>query len=140
MPFLSNSRLDGFFEEMKMGYPDVVVASGLATVYDRLMSLHILHSASFFAPLSVESGDTSPVDEKILIVKARELNSYLAKVSEGEGRMAKRARIASMLGVMNVIHRSPQEVKQYILNALTSCRDTREKTACTILLREMMTV
>ena len=133
-----NGRYDGLFEEAKTGWIDLIVEMDLQETYDRLSGLYVLHSSSYFAPLSVEGQDLTPVDEKFLASVTKSLVADLDEANKESSRDLKRARMANVLGVLNIIHRTPQEVHTYILNALTGCRDAKEKAACKKLLTEMI--
>lgn len=135
---MTNGKVDGLLEEVKQGYVQEIVKLKLSKTYDRLASLYVLQSASYFAPLSVESKEAQPVDERILIDRKNDLITYVDEVSANDSRIGKRARIANLLGVMNVIHQNPQEIHRYIINTLTQCRDEREKNGSKIVLNEMM--
>ncbi len=135
---MDNGKYDGLIEEAKQGHINQIVELGLDKSYDRLASLYVLQSASYFAPLSQSVDASQLVDEKVLIEKKNDLIAYLEEVSKDDTRIGKRARIANLLGVMNVIHKNPQEIHRYMLNTLTQCKDEREKTGSKIVLNEMM--
>lgn len=135
---MNNGKCDGLIEEAKQGFVDEIVAEGLEQSYDEISSLYILTSASYFAPLSIEAKDTMVVDEKVLLERKADLLAYFDEVSERDTRIGKRARIANLLGVMNVIHRNTQEIHRYMLNTLSQCRDEREKKGTLYVLNELM--
>lgn len=133
-----NGQCDGLIEEVKQSYLDDVIAAGLGEVFDELSALYILTSASYFAPLSVEARNTQVVDEKVLIEKKKGLIAYLNEASSHDTRIGKRARIANLLGVMNVIHKNTTEIHRYMLNTLSQCKDEREKTGSLYVLNELL--
>lgn len=135
---MTNGQMDGLLEEVKQGHVDDIIRLKMTRTYDRLASLYVLQSSSYFAPLSVEAKASEPVDEKILIDRKNDLLAYVEEVSAEDSRIGKRARIANLLGVMNVIHKNPQEIHRYMLNTLTQCRDEREKNGSKIVLNELM--
>jgi len=135
---MKNGQYDGWIEEAKQGRLDQVVSEGLEERFDRLSSLYILQSSSYFAPIKVSVEDVTVVDELKLIDVKKELLAYLDKASEGDTRMEKRARIANLLSVLNVVHTSAQEIHGHVVNALSGCRDEREKQGCKQVLRRHM--
>lgn len=134
-----NGLYDGLVEEAKQGYLNEIVQFKLTKKYDLLVSLYILQSSSYFAPLSIEQEASKQVDELILIESKNELLTYFDTVLSAETRIGKRARIANVLAVLNVIHKKPQEIHRYILNSLTQCKDEKEKNGCKRILNAMMT-
>ncbi len=135
---MKNGQYDGWIEEAKQGRLDQVISEGLEERFDRLTSLYILQSSSYFAPIKVSVEDVTVVDELKLIDVKKDLLAYLDKASEGDTRMEKRARIANLLSVLNVVHTSAQEIHGYVVNALSGCRDEREKQGCKAVLRRHM--
>ncbi len=135
---MKNGQYDGWIEEAKQGRLDQVISEGLEERFDRLTSLYILQSSSYFAPVKVSAEDLTMVDELKLIEVKKELLAYLDKASEGNTRMEKRARIANLLSVLNVVHTSAEEIHAYVVNALSGCRDEREKQGCKEVLRRHM--
>lgn len=135
---VSNGKYDSLIDQVKKGYIDVIMGLGLGERYDRLASLYILQSSSYFAPVKVAVLDLELVHERQLIEIKNTLLDYLDEASKGNTRIEKRARIANLLSVLNVIHSSAQEIHVYILSALVACRDEREKQGCKSVLEEIM--
>lgn len=136
---MKNGQVDGWIEEAKQGRLDEIISEGLEERFDRLASLYILQSSSYFAPVQVSAEDITMVNEVKLIQVKKELLAYLDQASEGNSRMEKRARIANLLAVLNVVHTSAQEIHAYLMQVLTACRDEREKQGCKAILRRHMT-
>lgn len=135
---MTNGKIDALLEEAKQGYVDEIVKQKLSKTYDRLASLYVLQSASYFAPLSVELKASEAVNEKVLIDRKNDLLAYVDDAMTKDSRIGRRARIANLLGVINVIHKNPQEIHRYILNTLSQCRDEREKNGSKIVLNDLM--
>lgn len=138
MDMMKNGQYDGWINEAKQGRLEEIIQAGLEERFDRLASLYILQSSSYFAPVKVAAEEVVMVDEKQLIQVKKELLDYLDQASEGNSRMEKRARIANLLTVLNVVHTSAQEIHGYLMQALSSCRDEREKQGCKYVLRTHM--
>lgn len=132
------NRWDGLIEEAKESRLPEIAEAGLEERFDRLARLYILKSTSYFAPVSFEVEDLTSVDEVKLAQVTKDLIAYLDDASKGEGRMAKRARIANLLSVLNVVQNSAQDIHSYILSALSGCRDEREKQGTIRILKDYM--
>ena len=135
---MHNGKYDALIDQVKKGHVDVIISLGLEERYDRLATLYILQSSSFFAPVQVSATDLELVNEGQLILMKNELLAYLDEGAKDNTRIEKRARIANLFSVLNVIHGSAQELHTYILSALTACRDEREKQGCKRVLEEIM--
>ncbi len=135
---LNKGHYDSLSDEVRRGCLDSVVKQEMSQRYDLLASLYILQSNSYFAPVNADPGDLSPVDEKKLIQIKKDLLDYLDEGAKDNSRIEKRARIANLLSVLNVIHQSAQEVHAHILQSLTGCRDDREKQGCYHALRYLL--
>ena len=135
---MKNGQYDGLIEEAKQGRIEEIIEEGLEGRFDRLASLYILQSSSYFAPVKVSVKDVQVVDEQTLIEVKKDLLASLDQGSENNTRMEKRARIANLLSVLNVVHSSAQEIHAYTMSALASCKDEREKQGCKAVLRRHM--
>lgn len=135
---MKNGQYDGLIEEAKQGRLDEIITERLEGRFDRLSSLYILQSSSYFAPVKVSAEDVAMVDELKLIDVTKELLAYLDDASQSNTQIEKRARIANVLTVLNVVHTSAQEIHAYVLSSLSSCRDEREKQGCKAVLRRHM--
>lgn len=135
---IENGKFDSLFENSKQSYIDSIISLGLDKVYDRLATLYILQSSSFFAPLRMTMDDFDVVTEIKLIEYKNDLINYIEAVSASETRYAKRTRIANLLSVINVVHKNPQEIHTYILNALVQCKDNKERNSSKLILNDIM--
>ena len=123
----ASSSLDQWVEELKTSYTNQLVEAGLAEDIDRLAKLYILKSNSYFAPLTQKVQDFEVMDEKTLIDRKDRLLSKFQAVSSEESRLLKRARIANLMGVLNVIHQTPEAMHNHIITSLSGCKDEKEK-------------
>ena len=135
---MNNGKYDSLINDAKQSYVDRIVELGLDERYDRLATLYILQSGSYFAPVNVNHEDLAMIDEVKLIECRNDLLAYLDDVGSGNSRIEKRARIANLFSVLNVIHTSAQEVHAYILSSLGGCKDEREKHGCVMTLRALL--
>lgn len=133
-----NGTYDTLVETAKSTCSPEIIEMGLSKKYDRLSSLYVLQSNSYFAPLSVEAEAVEVMDDQHLIQMKNELLAYFDDVSKKDTRIQKRARIANLLSVLNVIQSSAEEIHNYILVALGGCKDEREKLGCQKALRDII--
>lgn len=131
-------RCDGAVEAAKGSRLKEITQAGLEDRFDRLAHLYTLRSASYFAPVSFKAQDLTIVDGVKLAEVTKDLIAYMDNASKGESRVAKRARIANLLSVLNVVQDSAQEIHGHILSALRGCRDEREKQGTIRVLQDYM--
>jgi hypothetical protein len=135
---MDNSRWEGLLNEIKQGYPDEIIKLNLAEALDNLSTVYILLSSSYFAPLKSTLEDLRIVDTPMLMTHVELFIERLDAVSQKDGRWQKRARIANLLSVLNVYHKSPEEIETYIRDVFEGCRDQKEKIGSMTSIRSMM--
>ncbi|MBC7961015.1 MAG: hypothetical protein H7X94_14235 [Vallitaleaceae bacterium] len=133
------SQIDVLIENALITYPNELINSGFLERYENLKKMPSLSSGSYFANPDSELGKDLIVDEFYLALVKKELTQLLSQTFEKDTKALQRARMANCFSVLNVIHKKPQEVYEFILEAFVACRDHSEKTICKKLIRELMT-
>ncbi|VDN46356.1 conserved protein of unknown function [Petrocella atlantisensis] len=135
---MDNSRWDSLLNEIKQGYPNEIIELKLAEALDGLSTIYTLTSSSYFAPLKSTLEDLSIVDTTMLMTHLEAFIERLDSISQNDGRWQKRARIANLLSVLNVHHKSPEAIEAYIRDVFEGCRDQTEKVGSMAAIRSMM--
>jgi len=135
---MDNSRWDGLFNEIKQGHANEIIKLNLAKALEDLTTIYILMSSSYFAPLVSTLEDLSIVDSSMIMAHIEAFINKLDAISQKDGRWQKRARIASLLSVLNVHHKSPEEIEAYIRDVFEDCKDQKEKRGSMEAIRSMM--
>ena len=135
---MDNKKWDALFNEIKEGYTDEIVELKLSEALDGLLTIHILISSSYFAPLETTLEDLSVVDMPMLMNAIESFIKRLDAISQQDGRWQKRARIANLLSVLIKYQRSPGEIEDYIRETFENCRDQKEKMGSLAAIRSLM--
>ncbi|MDF1617829.1 hypothetical protein [Petrocella sp. FN5] len=135
---VDNSRWDGLIHEIKQGYSNEIINLNLAQAIDGLSKIYTLMSSSYFAPLTNPLEDLEIVDTPLLMTHIEAFIKKLEHISQKDGRWQKRARIANILSVLNVFHKSPEEIEKYIREVMEDCKDQKEKMGSMAAIRSLM--
>lgn len=131
-------QADALVETALITYQESIKKLQLVSRYQNMKIMPILSSGSYFADFEQENKMEDLVDEFYLAQTKKELTQWIEGVFNKETRVMQRARMANAFSVINVVHRKPQEVYQFILDALLACNDVGEKTMSKRLIRELM--
>ena len=101
-----------------------------------LLSRDLLSSSLFIDFHEVK--DDKKVDKDMLDQEVDKLINDVAEFMEGHDRLLGRAVMANTLSVIPVFFNSHKEVMDYVRYSLEKCNDKAEKTACNIIIREMI--
>ncbi|PKM68053.1 MAG: hypothetical protein CVU95_05245 [Firmicutes bacterium HGW-Firmicutes-2] len=135
---MDNSRWDGLLNEIKQSYPNEIIELKLAEALDNLSTVYTLMSSSYFAPLKSTLEDLRIVDAPMLMSHVELFIKRIDTISQKDSRWQKRARIANLLSVLNVFHKSPEEIETYLRDVFEGCRDQKEKMGSITAIRSMM--
>lgn len=132
-----NCLLEAVLDEVVEGNVKLAETLGLAEKLENLQKSAVLMSPSIFIEFDQEA-DGKMVTEQYLKEQTDTLIAELEAVFKEKGKYLRRAMMAATLEKMPVFFTSPQEVSDYIQNALLTCTDESEKYAAMLLIREMM--
>lgn len=131
-------QADAFVETAIINYEEQIEKMALSSRFESMKCMPVLSSGSYFAEMEQKSELSDVVDEFYLAYTKKELTKWMDGVFLKGSKMLQRSRMANAFSVLNISHKKPQEVYQFILDALIACNDPEEKTVCKRLLRELM--
>lgn len=147
------SELEGVIEDMadELGQSEVMVESilmcdlhhlealKLQGRYEKVLSLSVLTSGSFFGDMSQKSMEEDEVvDLQYLARTKKQLSLFLEEKMSGEDKRKQRARMATTFSILNIVQKNPQEVYDFIFNSLKSCKNLGEKDSSKNLIRSII--
>jgi len=86
-----------------------------------------LISDSVFGSLDTEEAVGKIVDRDMIMLKAKELKQKLTDAFAVGSKLLQRARMSGVLSRLPLFLNNSNEVKDYVMNSLSSCRDEKEK-------------
>lgn len=134
------SKIEGLIDTLLLSYQDMLDSNDLLQRAKNLQMMRALTSSSYFGDLdeNIEvSQQEEMVDVLFLSQMQKQLTSYFDEVIKKEERKKQRARMATVFSNINVIHKKPQEVYQFILDAISSV-DVSEKAVAKDIIQSIM--
>lgn len=131
-------QADVMIETALKSYEELLSKMKLYSRYQGMQLMQILSSGSYFADLEQKKDVSIPVNEFYLAQTKKELTQWLEVKFQEDTSLLQRARMANAFSVLNVTQKKPQEVHQFILDALNNCTNYSEKTVSKKLIREIM--
>ncbi|NDL67623.1 hypothetical protein [Anaerotalea alkaliphila] len=127
----------GIFEETGERHKSAILAAGLSKYFREIRWLAGFTGNSAFPPYE-EPGSEEEVqcDDFHLATLKRDLSRAMEEVFRGDSRMRKRARMAALLGYFNILHKTPQEIHDFLLESMQGCGNPQEKVASMMAIRE----
>ncbi len=107
-------------------------------IFNDIECLDLLQSSNQFALLDEEDSSNCCVDEIILAKAKRQMNAFIKQQFDTKSRFMIRAIISSVLSLLPVFFKSPEEIYTYSTQALLNCRDKDEKQASKLLINQII--
>ena len=96
-------------------------------------------SASEFAPLEEQGGESEPADREWVEAKSRQFCEELEASFQGMPKAVMRAVMAGVLAQLPMTFQAVNELEEYVRESLLACTDYAERETCMELLtRELL--
>lgn len=135
------NELNGVLEYALEHQKEAVLSQDLLQKFKLYQWSNLFMGQNFFPPLSPNLIKTQlQSDDYYLNGIKKQLFGLMDGVFANDSIEVKRSRMAGVIGYMNIIHTNPQEIYQFIEEALRNCGDDFEKAMCIKTIREGLEV